>query len=404
MTMTFGVTSTGFVPMTQNDIVNALVADEQATMANDLDVSAESLFGQHNGVLGRQLAIAWENLQLCYEAFDPDAAEDRLLEMLCKLTGTFRNGDTPSLVVLTCTLTSGTTLTPFVAFAQTEDTPDVRWTPSSILYPSGYVAGTTGPQPVTFQSETNGAIPGFAGTIDQINTPITGWTAVINPNDAVLGLAVDPDSELRARREAEIAIVGSGTQPAIYANVSKAFAAQLLNLSVFVNDGSAVDSDGRPGHSVEVLIFDGTVPSIDNDMLAQTIYNCKGGGIQGYGNSSGTAFALVNGAQVPFTIGFSRAVQVPLYLIVTLQKKPTGYPGDVAFGQALAAAANAYFAPGDTVFETALNELCFGVGGVKNVPSILLGITNPPTTSTDVLMDFRSIARFDSSRIVVVSS
>lgn len=399
---TYGVTSLGFLRKTQLQILADIETDELTLVATNLDVSPDSVVGQLNGIFSRQLGIGWEQLELCYHAFDPDVAEGRLLEMLGKLTGTFRRGSTASKVILNCTLDNGTVLTPLVAYAETEDKPDIRWTVSSIVHPSGFTAPSSGVFPVTFVSEQLGEIEGFAGTINVISTPITGWKGVVNPDDAEIGLLTDLDPAFRVRRETELATIGSATIRAITANVSQAFGTQIQTLVVFENDGDNVDSRGLLPHSVEVLIFDGDVPTVDNNALAQVIFDSKAGGIHTSGSSSGTANALVNGVEATKTVLFSRASQLPVYLEIDLIKKPGApYPGDAAVAQAVVTAANAYFGPGDFIIDERLKTFTMEVVGVKDVSAIRLGLTVAPTNQDNIPISIRQIGRFSTSHVVI---
>lgn len=399
---TYGVTPQGFRRKTLIEIVSEFEADELAEMASDLDVSAESVVGQMNGIIGRQLSIAWEQLEICYHGFDPDATEGRLLEMLCKLTGTYRHGETSSEVVCTCDLDDGTVLLPNVHFASIEDKPDIRWTPSETLYPSGYTAVGDGPKSVTFVAELTGPIPGLAGTINVISTQLTGWNSVVNPDDAELGLRVDNDPGLRARRERELATIGSATVRAITANISQAFGEKITNLTVYENDGDNVDSNGLPPHCIEALIFDGDVPSVDNDELAQVILDSKAGGVQTSGNTTGTATALVNGVESTLGVKFSRASQLPIYVNIALVKKLTGpYIGNAAVAEYVATQGNAYFAPGDEIIEDRIRAFVLACTGVKDITSVHIGLTPNPTSSDNIPITIRQIGRFSTSRITV---
>lgn len=399
MTTAFGVTPQGFNRKTVENIIDELEADERADIGDNVDVSTESLIGQLNGIFGRHLGIAWEQLEVCYHGFDPDAAEGRLLDMLGKLTGTFRRGNTASEVLLLCDLDIGTTLTPDEAYAHTEDRPDIRWTPID-----EFTAPSTGSHSVAFRSELEAAIPGLAGTVNAISTAVAGWNSVLNPDDAELGGVIDTDPLFRTRRERELATIGSATVRAITANVAQQFIDEVQNLAVFENDTGSTDENGLPPHSVEVVIFDGDVPSVDDDDLAQVIFDSKAAGIRAYGNTSGTALALINGVEVPKEVGFTRATQLPIYLIIDVQKKAAGYPGDDAVKAYVAAAANAYFGPRAAIVESVISKMALDAGGVEDSISVKLGLLPAPTLSANIPIGFREIGRFSTSRITINAS
>lgn len=397
--MTFGVTGVGFDRKTIEDIITEMEQDELAEIATDLDVTTDSVVGQLNGIFARQLGIAWEQLEVIYHAFDSDAAEGRLLDMLGKLTGTFRRGSTPSEVQMGCDLDIGVTLIADQHYVNVDDHPENRWTPSV-----NYTAATTGPQLVTFRNELLGPITGFAGTINVINTPVSNWRTAVNPDDAELGVETDLDPAFRLRREAELATIGSATVRAITANILQAFGAKLQTLVVFENDGDNTDANGLLSHSLEVLIFDGDVPTVGNNALAQVIFDSKAGGIHTSGNVSGTATALVNGVETSKAVRFSRAAQLAIYVDITLVRKlGVPYLGDNGVKQAVALAANAFFGPGDYVIKERIDAFTLACAGVKDITAVKIGFTASPTSGTNIPVSIRQIGRFSTSRITVHS-
>lgn len=399
MATTFGVTPQGFQRKTIEDILGEIEADERADIADDLDVSTASAVGQLNGIFARQLGIAWENLEVCYHGSDPDGSEGRLLEMVSKLTGTFRRGNTPSQVGLVCNLDEGTVLSANEAFAAIEDQPDIRWTPLAT-----FTAASDGSHTVTFVSEQTGKIEGFAGTINVIATPITGWNSVVNPDDAELGLEVDKDPDLRQRREREIATIGSATVRAITANLWQTFVKDLQSLTVFENETDVPDANGLPPHSVEALIYDGEVPSIANNDIATVIMGSKAGGIRAFGTSSGNATVIINGVTTTKVVGFSRPAQLLVYLIVDLKKIVPGYVGDTVVNEYIATQANAMFSPGEEVIALAIRAMPLDLAGIKDVTSLRLGLSASPAGTINLPVTVRQIARFSTSRIIVNST
>ncbi len=397
--MTFGINPEGFDRKTIEDILTEMEQDELAEIATDLDVSTDSIVGQLNGIFARQLGIAWEQLEVIYHAFDSDAAEGRLLDMLGKLTGTFRRGSTASEVIQLCDLDVGVTLVADQHYINEDDHPENRWTPTV-----DYTSALAGPQLVPFRNELLGPIAGFAGKLNVINTPLAGWRTTVNPDDAELGTETDLDPAFRLRRESELATIGSATVRAVTANILQAFGAKLQTLVVFENDGDNVDANGLLPHSLEVLIFDGDVPTVNNDQLAQVIFNSKAGGIHTSGNATGNAAALVNGIETTKVVAFTRAVQLNVYVDITLIRK-TGVPylGDNGVKQQVALAANAYFGPGDYVIKERLDAFTLACAGVKDIVSVKIGLTAAPTNTDNIPVSIRQIGRFSTSRITVHS-
>lgn len=397
--MNYGVVPEGFRRKTVDNIIDEMQGDQLSTMHDDLDVSDESVLGQQNAIVANQLGEGWEQLEQLYNCGDPDAAEDRALENLCKQIGVFRAGDTKSTVLLHCTLVSGTTLTPSEQFAQNRDQPDIRWTPVE-----AFTAPSSGIFPIIFEAENAGPIEAVSDTVTAIATPVVGWSDVSQPNDAEPGVQIEDDTRLRQRRLRELATMGSATTRAIAAKLSAAFPGA-ASLAVFENDDDVTDSEGRPPHSVEALIYDGDVPPPENDdIIAKTIADSLAGGIRTVGNSSGVATVLDGTVEVPKTFYFSRPDKKNVYLAYDIVKAPNGYPGDEALKAVIAQHANELHLPGVSVAWSLISSLAFiaGGAGVARVPQVRLGFTLMPTDhEVDLPIALREIARFDTANIVI---
>lgn len=401
--MTFGVTSTGFVRKTQQDIIAELEADQKAEIGPLWDTSAEQIPGQMNGIFSRQLAIVWEHLETVYHANDPDAVEDRPQDMLYKLTGSLRREASKSVVTLACNLDEDTILLAGEHFAAIDGKEDVRWTPVE-----DYTSPADGSHDLLFEAENAGAVPGPAGTITIRSTPVVGWNSVTNALDAEIGREADTNEVFRQRREADLARSGSTTTRAIKAALSdeEAFP-DIETVEVFENDTDYEDGDGRPPHTVEALIFDGDPPAADNDEIAQAIWDAKGGGIASYGEESGEA--VIDDEGTTKTVNFSRPTTKLVYLAFTLTTG-SGYAGASAHKEYIAERANAAHEQGGDVYQAIVQSIALGrdpdepFTGVTNVTLAKLGFSNPATAEDDLTIGAREIARFDTTRITINGS
>lgn len=390
----FGVTPEGFVRKTQRDILDEMEADQKAGLGPLWDVSSDSVAGQMNGAHSRQLAICWEQLEALHNGNDPDVAEERLLENLCKLTGTTRRGATQSQVTLTCNLDAGTELVANDTFAAIDGNEDVRWTPLE-----SYTATVDGDVDLIFVAENTGPIAAAAGTITVMATTVVGWNSVTNAEDADPGRPIDDDVTLGQRREAELATAGSTTVRAIRANLSNATKfPDIESVYVYENETDETDGDGRPPHTVEALIFDGEVPATDNDLIAQEIWDSKAGGVSTYGDETGTA--IIDEEGTTKVVRFSRSELVEVYVAFTITTG-SGYVGNAALKAYVAEQADARHGSGDDVFQSVIQSLPYALTGVKNVSVCAIGVAPAPTLENDIAIGVRQVARFDTSRITV---
>lgn len=397
MTVTYGVQPDGFVKKPLQAILADLAAAQRATISARINTSTTSVFGQNNGIYARELSILWEQAEVLYHSNDPDAAEDMLLTMLCKLTGTIRRPATPSTVVLECELDVGTTLLAGTHFASMSDRPGVRWTPKE-----DFTATSTANFSRLFVSEQLGPVDAAVFAINTIATPVIGFKSVSNLVEPTPGIVADTDPTLRLNRELELAAVGSTTVRAISAKILEAFPGDVKNLTIFENDTDYVDgTTGNAPHSLEVLIWDGASPSVDDDALAQVIWDCKAGGVQTVGSHSGTA--IIDDAGTTKTVYFTRATAVPIYLSYTITTG-TGYIGNATLKTALKNLLNASVTPNQDVIAIVAEAAALpsGVGaGVTDITAFTLGIAPSPVGTTNIVIGLREIAQFDPTQITI---
>jgi hypothetical protein len=440
-----GLTPEGFVIETLEDIKAGIENDLRAAFGQSIDLTDASNFGKIVGIVSERFAVLWELAEAINSSQDPDSAMDAALEAIAAITGTLKESPRPSTVTLTLTgtpatdiLTGSRSVVPDTgsAFITTADATitlleswqstvayalDERVTNNSRVYQcigAGTSAGSGGPTTtaasivdgtvtwkylgegtgaidVASESVENGAIIAVAGDISEIDTPVAGWSNVTNLLDADLGVAQETNEDLRVRREEELADVGSSPLDAIRAKLLKVTG--VTAVTMFQNVSDITDSDGLPPHSVEALVTGGEDQAIRDALLAAVA-----GGIQTHGTVTGTA---TDSEGTSHTIKFSRPNEIEIYVDVELTKDADEYPLDgddqikakiVAYGDAQRTGKNAV--------ATALIAQCFKVSGVLDVTVMHIGLASNPSASTTIAIDSRELAKYDTSRITVLSS
>jgi len=166
--------------------------------------------------------------------------------------------------------------------------------------------------------ETNVA----AGTIVRFDTPISGIDDVENldpTGDESLGYTEgrdrESDAEYRLRYETTIAEGGVSTLPAIEGTIL-GWDDDIRSVRV---DERRDASAGEYGPEVTVL-----APGVPDDTIAQAILECRAGGVESFGSSSGTA--ELDGGRTK-TENFNRATQTDIYADITLTTSDT-FPED----------------------------------------------------------------------------
>lgn len=394
--MTFGATSLGFVRKTLADIKLDFETQQRATVSPILDVSTESFVGQQNGIYARELALVWEQIEVAYNAFDPDKAEGLLLRMLCKLTGTYARAATYSEVTQTCNLNPDVELesgTHFVAILGKET---VRFTPKA-NFTGANGAGAPANYDIVFRAENTGPVAALAGTLTVVATPVSGWNSTTNAEDAELGRVMDDDYVLNVRRARDLAAAGSATVRAIRSDLEDL--AGIETADVFENDTDYFDADsGRPPHSIEALVYDGEVPAVSNDDIAQAIWDAKAGGVATYGGSTGEA--VINAIGTTKLVNFSRVSRPDVYINYSITIGPD-YVGDVAVKEYVVAQCEARFKAADDVTVVFTKALPTQLTGVKDVTGFAIGFAPGPIAEANLFIDTRQRAGFDTSRVNV---
>lgn len=393
-----GVTPQGFVLKTVDDLISDVNDDIHANTDAGLDLDPDQPIAQINSANMKKVAELWEIAQVLYNSFNRQAAEDRLLDNIGALTGTTRVAAKKSTVVGTVNLNSGFDKAAGTMFANVVGQPDTQFTNQAEVIASTGAGNYT----VTFVAVADGAVVANAGTLTQISTSISGWNSITNPADAIVGAPIETNEAYRVRQVTELTADGGTTVDAIRAHLQNLQDGAITNCTVFENVTLFTNSDGLPAKAIECCIYDGIVPSVADTLIAQTIWDQKGSGVQTFGTSSAIAIDSKGDQQLVY---FSRAVVDSVYLEFDVNVSAVKFPGAGA-GQAAIKAAVALqgnqLALGDEVVALFLRSVALGAcPGIVDVPAIRLGYAASPVGTSNLITNSRHIAKFDTTRILV---
>lgn len=438
-----GVTSEGFVTKTVSELQAGLQAAFRRVFGKNVNVDSRARAGQEIDIFADALSEVWDLAEAVSASFDPSSASGILLDNLCALTGLTRAAPAKSQVDILAIGTAGTvmaigrragvtgTSTVFETTAGGTITAAGAWA-TATLYAEGAIvvsggslwrataAGTSGAVAPTGVGPTHddgavtwayqgagsafallpaeatvtGRLQGFAGSVNSIVTPVAGWATVTNPLDAIPGRDLETDTELRLRRQQQIANVGSSPLNALVAKV-----ALVKGVSVAIAFENTTDATvGTIGpHGIEVLVEGGA-----NVDVAEAILKAKAAGIATFGTSVETR-TTSNGD--PIDIRYSRPTLQNIWVIVELEKDPAKYPldGDAKVKEALIEFGDAQ-ALGKDVVASALSGAIFkAVPGVLDVTTVFIGTAPAPVSSATIPLTIRQRADYDTSRITVSS-
>jgi uncharacterized phage protein gp47/JayE len=370
--MSFGLTENGLVIPSVDTIREGLKTNLRNMFGSSLDLGDKSILGQLVGIIAERIHELWEKLEAVNSSQDPDKATGASLDGVSALTGTFRPAATFSTVVLTLTGTALTlvqagskaktssTQKIFITLADGTLTALTAWAASTAYalgdrvsnasrsyecISPGTSAGSGGPTTtasditdntvhwtylgegtaavdVNARAETSGPVTAAARDISAIESPVGGWSSVINLLDASSGRNRGEDGELRLLREQELAAGGNTTPDAILAELLEIVEVEAA--TVFYNNGDVTDADGVPPHSVEALVRI-AVGAANDQLIFNAMFDGAAAGIRTHGTTSGTAVDDQGVAQV---IKFTRPTEVPIYASLMIKTDSLTFPSD----------------------------------------------------------------------------
>ncbi|EML9435229.1 baseplate J/gp47 family protein [Klebsiella pneumoniae] len=324
------VTAEGISAPDYQTVLDTITGYFQQIYGSDAYLEPDSKDGQMVALVALAIHDANNTAISVYRSFSPATALGDALTSNVKINGITRRAATNSTVDLLLTGTVGTTITN----GSVRDTNSVVWN-----LPATVVIGSDGTVVATATCANSGAVAAVAGSVNGINTPTRGWASVTNPLAATVGVAAETDAELRVRQSQSIALASLTPFDAVDGAIANVEG--VTRHKLFENDTEVTDANGLPAHSISAVVEGG-----DATVIANTIRSVKGQGVSTFGM---TAVVVTDRYGNPYTIRFSRPVDIPVFVSITLRAL-TGYASDV--GDEMKAAVASYInslAIGDSV-------------------------------------------------------
>lgn len=287
------LTETGFDRTRLLDRIEELKADARAIFGSDINLSSDTMDGQHLGLFAESVADLDELAEMVWLSFDPDLATGSSLSRLVKINGIERSQGARSIVDLTLTGVPQT-LVPIGSIIGNEDDTVTVYTLEDARI------GADGTVIVTASPDFMGAVSAGAGTLTVIKSPLFGWSSVTNEDSMAIGRSRESDLDLRVRRRGSVSKGNRNMVEALWAALSDLD--NVIEVSVLENATQYTDSRGLPPHSIHVVISGGDVAAI-----SRIIWTSKTGGTVLAGTESHILIDELGGEQV---IKFSRPVDV----------------------------------------------------------------------------------------------
>ncbi|HBW9934271.1 baseplate J/gp47 family protein [Klebsiella pneumoniae] len=383
------VTAEGISAPDYQTVLDTITGYFQQIYGSDAYLDPDSKDGQMVALVALAIHDANNTAISVYRSFSPATALGDALTSNVKINGITRRAATNSTVDLLLTGTVGTTITN----GSVRDTNSVIWN-----LPATVVIGTDGTVVATATCANSGAVAAVAGSVNGINTPTRGWASVTNPLAATVGIAAETDAELRVRQSQSVALASLTPFAAVDGAIANVEG--VTRHKLFENDTETTDANGLPAHSISAIVEGG-----DATEIANTIRSTKGQGVSTYGT---TAVIVTDKYGNPYTIRFSRPVDVPIYVSITIQAL-TGYSSEV--GDEMKAAVAAYInslAIGDSVLLSRvyspanLGVVSGGNARYYDIMELLIGRTAEGVAAANVVFAYDESASCSVDNIALV--
>ncbi|HIF6270077.1 TPA: baseplate J/gp47 family protein [Raoultella ornithinolytica] len=383
------VTAEGISAPDYQTVLDTITGYFQQIYGSDAYLDPDSKDGQMVALVALAIHDANNTAISVYRSFSPATALGDALTSNVKINGITRRAATNSTVDLLLTGTVGTTITN----GSVRDTNSVVWN-----LPATVVIGTDGTVVATATCANSGAVAAVAGSVNGINTPTRGWASVTNPLAATVGVAAETDAELRVRQSQSVALASLTPFDAVDGAIANVEG--VTRHKLFENDTETTDANGLPPHSISAIVKGG-----DATEIANTIRSVKGQGVSTYGT---TAVIVTDKYGNPYIIRFSRPVDVPVYVSITL-KALTGYSSEV--GDEIKAAVAAYInslAIGDSVLLSRvyspanLGVVSGGNARYYDIMELLIGRSSDDVAAANVVVAYDESASCSVDNIVLV--
>ncbi|WP_117098415.1 baseplate J/gp47 family protein [Klebsiella pneumoniae] len=370
-------------------VLDTITGYFQQIYGSDAYLEPDSKDGQLVALVALAIHDANNTAISVYRSFSPSTALGDALTSNVKINGITRRAATNSTVDLLLTGTVGTTITN----GSVRDTNGVIWN-----LPATVVIGTDGTVIATATCSSTGSVAAVAGSVNGINTPTRGWASVTNPLAATVGVAAETDAELRVRQSQSVALASLTPFDAVDGAIANVEG--VTRHKLFENDTETTDANGLPPHSISAIVEGG-----DATEIANTIRSVKGQGVSTYGT---TAVIVTDKYGNPYTIRFSRPVDVPIYVSITL-KALTGYSSQV--GDEIKAAVAAYINSlpiGDSVLLSRvyspanLGVVSGGNARYYEIMELLIGRSSDDVAAANVVVAYDESASCSVDNIVLV--
>ncbi|MBZ6756534.1 baseplate J/gp47 family protein [Klebsiella grimontii] len=369
------VTAEGISAPDYQTVLDTITGYFQQIYGLDAYLEPDSKDGQMIALVALAIHDANNTAITVYRSFSPSTALNDALTSNVKINGISRRAATNSTVDELLVGEPGTIITN----GSVKDTNGIIWN-----FPAQVVIGIDGTAIATATCGTSGAVAALAGSVNKINTPTRGWVSATNPLAATVGVAGETNAELRVRQSQSVALPSVTPFEAVDGAIANIDG--VTRHKLYENDQDTPDANGLPPHSIAAIVEGG-----DATVIANTLRGVKGQGSTPFGS---TVIIVPDKYGSPHPVGFSRPVDVPVFVKITISPL-TGYTSQV--GDEIKAAVAAYInslAIGASVLLSRiyspanLGVVSGGNSRYYDITELLIGTSSAGVAATNIVIAF----------------
>lgn len=369
------VTAEGISAPDYQTVLDTITGYFQQIYGSDSYLDPDSKDGQMVALVALAIHDANNTAITVYRSFSPSTALNDALTSNVKINGISRRAATNSTVDELLVGEPGTIITN----GSVKDTNGIIWN-----FPAQVVIGIDGTAIATATCATSGAVAALAGSVNKINTPTRGWVSATNPLAATVGVAAETNAELRVRQSQSVALPSVTPFEAVDGAIANIEG--VTRHKLYENDQDTPDDNGLPPHSIAAIVEGG-----DATVIANTLRGVKGQGSTPFGS---TVIIVPDKYGSPHPVGFSRPVDVPVFVKITISPL-TGYTSQV--GEEIKAAVAAYInllAIGASVLLSRiyspanLGVVSGGNSRYYDITELLIGTSSAGVAATNIVIAF----------------
>lgn len=384
----------GYKRKTYDDLLTDMSAKAKEKFGENANVTERSVLGILLRIMAWFLSLVWQDNENVYYSAYRKTAEGAQLDMLLPYAGITRNLDQYAFGALEITGTPNHLVS--AGFLVSKIDTDIFFETTEDITLDSIGKGIVEIRAVELGSVGNVA----ANTIIEIVNPDADVTSVTNISKTSGGREKETDLEARERASITVEGMGSATTNAIRTNLLKI--PSIRAATVIENFGDVHDAYGTPMRSLQAFVLGGT-----DEEVASAVFEKKAGGIQPYGT---TYVDVIDDSGNPQQIGFTRAVEVPIYIKVALTTN-SSFPSDgpektmsvlirYIGGTDIDSSVYAGLNMGEDVIESRLIARAFQVAGIGDV-AIQLSIDGINYSEMNLVIGLQQVAQANAANIEV---